>query len=77
MIFKRILEFRGKGNKFIINSIFNLFISNEFSHNISLNTIFLNFNLKKYNNIIFFFNNFFFNELIYIVFRKFKKKRFI
>jgi len=56
--FKRKLYFRGKGNKLLINSINNLFISNEFSHNIYINFKFLNFKIIKYNLIFFYFNNF-------------------
>ena len=56
--FKRKLKIIGKGNKFIINSFKNFFLSNEFSHNIYININFLNFKLVKYNLICFYFNNF-------------------
>ena len=57
-IFERKLKFIGKGNKFLINSFKNFFISNEFSHNIYLNSNFFNFKLVKYNLIFLYFNNF-------------------
>ena len=75
VIFKRKLKFIGKGNKFIINSFKNLFISNEFSHNIYLNLNFLNFKLIKYNLIFMYFNNFnLMNKFIIFLEKNIRKK---
>ena len=74
IFFKRKLKFIGKGNKFLINSFKNLFISNEFSHNLYLNFNFLNFKLIKYNLILLYFNNFTLMNKFIIFLENIKKK---
>ena len=56
--YKRFLDFRGKGNKFILKNFNNLFLSNEFSHSLNFSINFLNFFLNKYNKISLIFNNY-------------------
>ena len=61
--FKRIIEFRGKGSKFILKLKNLLIIDNELSCNFFFNLNFLNVNLIKYNLI-----NFLFKELYFMNF---------
>ena len=74
LIFKRFLVFRGKGGKFVINSLLNLYINNNLSHTVYFNLDLLNFDLIKYNFIQFNFNNFIFMNKFIKSLEKIKKE---